>query len=164
MGNWACQRWTIDCQPFFWSLIQHKSHTKNISLSGKHMWHILLNKENNRNSIKNKWETGAHRWTSRVNHSWFDVYLCCNNTSNAFFFLQPHLFPPFIRVGCIKSTLLGKVLWGTVHIFKNKIIQALVQQRETYQLIINWDLFSCFFQHFIISENVTAEIWEYVTI
>lgn len=78
--------WTIDCQPFFWSLIQHKSHTKNISLSSEHMCHILLNKENNRNSIKNKLDTGAQRWTSRVSHSWLspkstNVY-SCSNTDN----------------------------------------------------------------------------------
>lgn len=54
MGNGACQHGTIDCQPFFWSLIQHKSHSKNICLSSKHMCHILLSKENNRKSIKIK--------------------------------------------------------------------------------------------------------------
>lgn len=50
--NRARQRGEADCQPCFRSLIQHKSHTKNICLRSKHMCHILLSGENNRRSIK----------------------------------------------------------------------------------------------------------------
>lgn len=66
MGNGARQHGTMDCQPFFWSLIQHKSHSKNICLGSKHMCHILLSEENNRKSIKIKWGTGARQWASGV--------------------------------------------------------------------------------------------------
>lgn len=53
----------MDCQLFFWSLIQHKSprknknwkkktRKKNICIASKHMHNILLSEENNRKSIK----------------------------------------------------------------------------------------------------------------
>lgn len=56
--KWARQHGETDCQLRFWSLIQHKSHTKNIRLGSEHMCHILLSRENNRRSIKTsgKWE------------------------------------------------------------------------------------------------------------